>query len=323
MINAIRLFFLKKLNGRSIPILCLLYQIGWLVSYFLLGASPLRAEEQMEKDLVIIIPSFNNMEWLESNLDSILAQNYTNYRILYVDDCSNDGTGEAVREWLKDRHVDFREIAFDEGRFEGIPDTTEGFSALVNDENHYFTLIRNQIRCGALTNLYRAIQSCRDHEIVVTVDGDDWLYDADVLKRVNKAYLSGQVWLTHGCLIEYPWGNVTWSEPVPPAIVSQNAFRMVKCPSHLRTFYTWLFKKIKLDDLLYEGRFFPVTWDMAMMFPMIEMAGERHAYLSEVNYVYNMANQLNDNKVNAQLQNELDAFIRHKEPYQRLEQEND
>jgi hypothetical protein len=50
------------------------------------------------------------------------------------------------------------------------------------------------------------------------------------------------------------------------------------------------------------------------------MAGERHAYIPEVTYVYNMSNPINDNKVNAQLQRGLEALIRAKPPYQRLEQ---
>jgi hypothetical protein len=63
-----------------------------------------------------------------------------------------------------------------------------------------------------------------------------------------------------------------------------------------------------------------MTSDFATMFPMIEMAGERHAFISDILYVYNMSNELNDHKVDAELQRNLDVFIREMPPYSRLDQ---
>ena len=61
-----------------------------------------------------------------------------------------------------------------------------------------------------------------------------------------------------------------------------------------------------------------MTWDQAIMFPMIEMAAERHAFIPEVTYVYNVVNPINDNKVDPQLQRDLEEFIRSRQPYERL-----
>ena len=96
------------------------------------------------------------------------------------------------------------------------------------------------------------------------------------------------------------------------------AFRTYRCPSHLKTFYAWLFKKIDVEDLKIGGEFFPMTWDQAMMFPMLEMAGDRHAFIKETLYVYNMTNPLSDNRVNAQLQRDLEKWIRSKPSYDKL-----
>jgi len=57
------------------------------------------------------------------------------------------------------------------------------------------------------------------------------------------------------------------------------------------------------------------------MYPLAEMASERHAFIKQVLYIYNMSNPINDNRVNAQLQNELDAWIRKKTPYSRLSEQ--
>jgi hypothetical protein len=121
-------------------------------------------------------------------------------------------------------------------------------------------------------------------------------------------------------LKENTTGHSKWSQPIPPNIVAANAFREHRCPSHLRTFYAWLFKEIDLKDLLYKGDFFSMTADMAMMYPMIEMAGERHLFMPTINYIYNMNNEINDNRVNAQLQRDLDSYIRKSPRYLRLEE---
>jgi hypothetical protein len=106
---------------------------------------------------------------------------------------------------------------------------------------------------------------------------------------------------------------------MPDYIVENNAFRDFQhLPTHLRTFYAWLFKKIKLEDLLYLGEFYPMTWDMAMMFPMIEMAGERHQFIPEIMYIYNDENSISDHHISRQFQAYLAQLIKKKTRYKRL-----
>ncbi len=290
-----------------------------VIALFLICISLYAAWPASEKSIVVIIPSYNNAKYCEGNLDSILSQKYTNFRVIYIDDRSSDGMSRMVDDYLQRREVDFLSIDFAEGLGSDIPDVTEQFEREVNNEKHFFTLIHNVNRAGALANIYRAIMSTDDSDVIVLVDGDDKLSDKKVLQRVNESYSAKkEVWLTHGKLIEHPTGECKWSIPVPEEIVKRNAFREFRCPSHLRTFYSWLFKKIDLNDLLYQGEFFPMAWDMAIMYPMIEMAADKHVFHSRVNYIYNIANNLNDNKVNADLQNELDRIIRNMPPYQPL-----
>lgn len=246
-----------------------------------------------EKPIVILTTSYNNHQWVERNVGSILQQDYDNYRVVYIDDASIDGTADIVERVIKEHP---RKIEFN--------------------------LIRNHERQGALANIYNGIHHhCLDEEIVVSLDGDDWFYDSQVLKKIDAVYSSSEIWLTHGTMIEYPNNGMGWSIPIPKDIVEANAFRKYRCPSHLRTFYAWLFKKIKIQDLQYQGQFFKMTWDQAIMFPMCEMAGERHYFFKDITYVYNMANPINDNKVDPQLQNDLEAFIRAMPPYEYLEKD--
>lgn len=277
--------------------------------------SPVISEE---KPIVIIIPSYNNREWYMINLQIAMRQGYSNYRIIYISDNSDDGTTNGVAtfaRWV--RPSQFKTFSIGSASTD-IASLSAAFSNAINTDRKFFTLVQNDTRVGALKNLYLAIHSCDDDEIIVTLDGDDWFPDGEVLKRVNEAYNSGEIWMTHGTMLEYPTRFDGWCQPVPSQYIVNNSVRSFKCPTHLRTFYAWLFKKIELSDLQYEGNFFPVTWDMAMMYPMLEMAAERHAFLPQINYVYNRYSPINDDKVRSQLQREMDHHIRNKKPYQRL-----
>ncbi len=262
----------------------------FLVCFFL-AASVIGVESSLpEKKLVVLITSYNNQRWVVKNLMSVASQKYSNYRVIYVNDCSTDDTDKLVEDFSKK------------------------FPKLID-----FKYIKNEKRVGALANIYYAVHSCEDDEVVVSLDGDDWFASSTVLQQINSAYSTQDIWLTHGSLIEYPNESSLWSIPIPSEVINSHSFRKYRCPSHLRTFYTWLFKLIQQDDLLYEGQFCPMAWDQAMMFPMIEMAGERHLFMTQILYVYNVANAINDNKVNQQLQNDIEAYIRAKTPYQRLD----
>jgi glycosyltransferase involved in cell wall biosynthesis len=269
-----------------------------------------------DKQFVFVVPSFKNENWFFRNLNSLINQTHKNFRIIYINDCSPDSTAECVEDYLRKYISEYSILRFKPEL--DLVQSTQKFCDLINQNRKFFVLINNETRCGSLANLYRAIQSCDDHEIVVIVDGDDWLSNNNVLFQLNNIYQRPNIWLTHGTLKEYPSEIVAWSKPVPTEVVERNAFREFRCPTHLRTFYAWLFKKIQLDDLLYEGDFFTMTGDMAYMFPMCEMAGERHVFIPQVTYVYNLVNPINDNKVDARLQNDLDCLIRNKTRYQRL-----
>lgn len=243
-----------------------------------------------EKLMIIVTPSYNNKDWWHWNLSSLINQSYSNYRIIITDDCSTDGTGDLIEQYIKTHHLETK-----------------------------VTLIRNQERRGALHNLYTMIHSCPNEAIIVTVDGDDALSDPQVLARLNKIYNNPEIWLTYGQYQEYPSGTQGFCSPMPDDIVKRNAFREhPDLPSHLRTFYAWLFKAIKLEDLLYNGEFYRMTWDCVMMLPMIEMAAHRHLCIHEIMYLYNNANAISDHKISRQLQAHLAQVIRSKPRYQPL-----
>ena len=260
---------------------------------FLLSLAPLWSlllHAGIEKSIVVIIPSYNNEKYVEKNLNSVYGQEYENYRVIYIDDCSTDKTLERVHDIVVRRC-----------------------------QQHRTTIIHNDHNCGALFNLYRAIHSCDDDAIVVTLDGDDWFAHNSVLARLNAVYADGVTWLTHGRYVSYPSGKIDNQSALAQWVITYNAYREDTWKTtHLRTFYAGLFKQIALSDLIYDDRFFSVTWDMAFMFPMLEMAAHHVQFLDEVVYIYNCENPLNDYKQKLLYQMHCEKVVRARKKYEPL-----
>lgn len=59
-------------------------------------------------DLVsIIMPSYNTANYISETIESVLAQTYTNWELIIVDDCSVDDTDEAVKKYLRDSRIHY------------------------------------------------------------------------------------------------------------------------------------------------------------------------------------------------------------------------
>lgn len=244
-----------------------------------------------EKPFVVIIPSYNNKNWFKRNLDSVFNQQYDNFRIIYIDDCSPDNTGHMVLEYAKSK-----------GKQDKI------------------TVIINDSRNGATANIYKAAHLCQPDEIIISLDGDDWLAHSLVINHLNAIYQDPNVWLTYGQFQWWPKNVPGFCHAVPPHILAENRIRDYGwVTTALRTYYAGLYQKIQKEDLLYEGQFYSMAGDLAIMFPMVEMAGSHCKFVSEILYIYNTESNINDHKVNGNNQVNLGNVVRNKAHYSPLD----
>jgi len=244
------------------------------------------------KSFVIVIPSYNNSKYIEKNLRSVFTQNYKNYRVIYIDDHSSDDTLKKARQLLTEL-----------------------------DKEHKATLMHNSSNCGALANIYNAIHTCLDHEIVVPLNGDDYLAHENVLTSLNKAYANPDTWLTLGSCLNYP------SFKQHPAVSKKFRDKVIKnrslrkalwVPPHLRSFYAALFKQINIKDLFYRGCFYSMGWDLGMMLPLLEMGNNHIQFIDEILYLCNRENPISDHKINFSYLQECQTHIRSKTTYDAL-----
>jgi len=251
----------------------------------------------LKSKFVILICSYNNQEWVTHNLNSVFNQTYNNYRVIYINDYSLDQTGQLVNEYIFNKQLTDR-----------------------------CTIIHNQKRRYKLYNMYHAIHElCDDDEIVVELDGDDWLLTPDVLEELAEIYSDGSVWLTYGGFVMWPKTfNYLAAQTIPEEIIKHNQFRSFFKHNFiylaLRSFYAGLFKRIKKEDLQIDGIFFKQSSDIATMIPMFEMAGNRFYQITNLVYLYNTYTGNNDYQLYHQQQRFIADIIEGKKKYEPLPQ---
>ena len=207
----------------------------------------------MKNKFKIVIPSYNNENWCKINIESIQEQTYTNYQVLYINDCSTDNTLKKVQE-LVNNDPKWKIISNDKNMRRGYNISPQNIN------------LRN-----FLTN---------DEDKLVFVDGDDWLAYPTVLESLNNFYNEKKCWMSYGGYVDYPelkfpsgpYGHQNTQYSLD--IQNSKSYRKDWWrASHLRTFKWHLYKKIKDQDLRYSktGEYYFHAEDLATSFPCLEM----------------------------------------------------
>jgi glycosyltransferase involved in cell wall biosynthesis len=249
-----------------------------------------KPKDRVENKFKILITAYNAGQWLEKSINSVLSQTYRNFDLYVIDDCSTDNS-RVILNKLQVPH------SINEKRLGKMENCVNGYKALSKDPE----------------------------DILIELDGDDWLADNTVLEYLNKIYQDPNIWLTYGQFKDLA-GKIpdNYSKPLERT----DNYRANYKPgmwqtSALRTFKHKVWSKVKDEDLRgKDGKYYQWTNDIFRMFPMIEMCGpKRIKCCNKVLYIYNNMSPINESRVNPKLQLEIAKELSQKPTYQELPNE--
>ncbi len=254
----------------------------------------------MDNKFKIVIPSYNNQDWVEVNVESILEQTYNNYEVLYIDDCSTDNTRQMVDSMVGDNSK--WEVITNEKNMR------RGYNIAPKNIEHFFD---------------------DENDILVFIDGDDWLPTPDVFSKLNNYYNQTDCWMTYGGMVCWRGGEEVHEANPQNSLYSDDIHISKKYrkdwwrASHLRTFKWFLYNKINDKDLRYSktNEYYFHAEDLASSYPCLEMCPiNKIGVLDFISYIFN--EYPSNRERGAQRENEagveLETEIRNKEPYNRL-----
>lgn len=200
------------------------------------------------------VPFRNCLPFLEQCVGSLLSQKRSEWRAFLLDDCSDN------------------------------------IFSPPNDDR--ISIHRNESRVGGLMNLHSGIMRADldSDEIVCIMDGDDYLTREDALDIIGNTYEEKKCLLCYG-QYETECGR-GHCRPY-----SKGEFENLRIrdfiASHLKSFRYSLYEELmRLDPKCNRykdafGNFFDAAWDVALMTPLLEVAGyEKTAFNPHVLYHY-------------------------------------
>ena len=210
----------------------------------------------------IITTCYNCENYISSCIESIQKQEEKNWQMYIMDDASTDSSVKVAKEFAK---KDSRII---------ITQNKENKGAVFNKTVNFVSIAKPD-----------------DEDIIITVDGDDYLKHPKTLSYLNIIYSKGY-WFTYGGI------DHTTKKRFPEDFYTEiNWYLSLRnqrfCISHLRSHKFFLLKNIKSIDLKHkDGRFFKYGEDMALFIPMAEMAGKNKCFhIKDKLYYYRFHNE--------------------------------
>lgn len=104
----------------------------------------------------VMIPTYNQEDYIAQAIDSVLMQDYGNIEIIIADDCSTDRTGEIAKQYISSK----------------------------------VKYIRNERNLGRVANYRNTLYSHTTGDWIVNLDGDDYYTDKTFISRAINEILS-------------------------------------------------------------------------------------------------------------------------------------
>jgi glycosyltransferase involved in cell wall biosynthesis len=122
----------------------------------------------------VVTPTFNQGEFIQKTIDSVLSQGYPNLEFIIIDGGSNDNTVEIIKKY--ERHLAYWVSEPDLGQSDainkGFAHSTGSILTWLNSDDWY---TRGALNCFA--------EACREHP-----DCHVWVGDGDMLDEVGTVF---------------------------------------------------------------------------------------------------------------------------------------
>jgi hypothetical protein len=124
------------------------------------------------------------------------------------------------------------------------------------------------------------------------LDGDDWLYDRNVLSTIDFYYRNGYNY-TYGSYYSYIDSKVDYYlQPKQNNDIQYNRHFSPWFCQHLRTMRSHLIKDIPLKNLQIHNRWIKCGSDMAESYFVLEKSETKHIKIDKPTYIYNRDNSI-------------------------------
>lgn len=282
--------FLYKIAGRFLPVdqYRTVSRINSKVArvFGRTGAMPALTEYRSfgeQRYIFVVSPFWNAEQYIQRHILSVAQQDYDNYTHVLIDDASDDNSYEVARTTIDSLPVELQAR---------------------------FRLIRNQDNKGAIHNQLSLLQECDPEDVVILLDGDDWLINNNtIFHYYNDLYDRGYEF-TYGSMWSVVDNIPLISQEYPAEVKKTRSYRdhhfNWKIPyTHLRTSLGKYFFTLDEDKFKVDGQWMKSGHDNPLFYELIEQVESKKIYCNrEVICNYNDANPLNDYKVRGTEQNE-------------------
>ena len=209
--------------------------------------------EARDKQFLILIPITEKYDTLDEQIESIYAQKYTKYRIVYLIDSSTVDRTEVVN--LIENHG--------------------------HRKNCKIELIRPND--NMISKYEQIVRSSMDNEVIVHLESTDIFAANNVLELLNHIYCTEDIWLTYSQYLDsttYKKGMNKQTTSKSWSIKKSQQRNWIQAP--LKTYYASVFKQLSTDEIaqLKEGGF-EQTLEYIMR-PMAEFSQKHIRYVPDV-----------------------------------------
>jgi FkbM family methyltransferase len=230
----------------------------------------------MQRRIVVVSPFWNAEKYIRKNILSIAQQNYENYIHVLIDDASTDTSFAVAKETIL---------------------------SLPKNLQQKFRLIRNDVNVGAIANQITGISHCNSSDIVILLDGDDWLVTNNtIFHYYNDLYDQGYEF-TYGSMWSVVDNIPLIAQEFPIEVKKTRSYRNHhfnwKIPyTHLRTCLAKYFFTLDTSNFKVDGQWMKSGHDNPLFYELIEQIEPDKIYCNrEIVCNYNDANPLNDYKI--------------------------